>query len=124
MASQQSAIDQTRLQEVVPMASDNDFIFDHFGVLKNANARADLGAKFETEGTGSLSEFVAAAKTNPDLSRFFERQPETNANHPALYSLAEQGKLIKERGEAGAAQFLADNGGALGKILPRKKEDA
>lgn len=106
------------------MASDHDFLFNHFGVLKAPNARADLTAKFEAEGTASLSEFLASAKSNPDDARFFEREPETHANHPALYSLAEQAKLIKERGEAGAAQFMRDNGGALGSIKPRPKENA
>ena len=105
------------------MASDNDFINDAHGVLKAANTRADLLAKFEAEGTGeSYNEFVAALKKSEP--RYFERQAETDASHPALYSLAEQAKLIRERGEAGARQFMIDNGGALGKILPRVKDNA
>ena len=106
------------------MASDIDFINDHFGVLKAANTRADLHARFEAEGGSDYNEFVRAAKSNADLASYFERQPENNASHPALFSLAEQAKLVKARGEAGAAQFLSDNGGALGSIKQRTKDSA
>lgn len=107
------------------MASDPDFINDAHGVLKAPMARSDLHTKWEKQNTGeSYNEFVAAAKSDPDLARFFECQPEISDNHPALYSLAEQAKLIRERGQENAAQFMRDNGGALGSIKPRPKVNA